>query len=181
MFDLIIRGDRVVTPHGVGKWDIAIKGEQIAALAAPGAFGDDAAKRVINATGKIVMPGGIDPHVHCAWHIPALEEGGEPTYTAPPSVVSKAGWTPKNGTVAEPGLVAMAPGSDVIMMPPVSVCHHVSTIGHRPSPTTSLYHLQASGLMGSPTLPKTRSEERDVLVTKESPCCIKALIAVGAV
>ena len=31
---------------------------------------------------------------------------------------------------------AMAPGSGVIMMPPVSVCHQVSTIGQRPSPTT---------------------------------------------
>ncbi len=90
MFDLIIRGDRVVTPHGIGEWDIAVKGEKIAALAAPGAFGDDAAARVINAKGKIVMPGGIDPHVHCAWHIPALEEGGEPSYSAPPSQVSRA-------------------------------------------------------------------------------------------
>ncbi len=90
MFDLIIRGDRVVTPHGTGKWDIAIKDGKIAALAAPGAFGDSDAGRVIDAAGKIVMPGGIDPHVHCAWHIPALEEGGEPTYSAPPSQVSRA-------------------------------------------------------------------------------------------
>ena len=36
---------------------------------------------------------------------------------------------PKNGSVAEPGLVGVAPGSGVIMMPPVSVCHQVSTIG----------------------------------------------------
>jgi hypothetical protein len=33
-----------------------------------------------------------------------------------------------------PGLVAMTPGSGDIMMPPVSVCHQVSTIGHRPPP-----------------------------------------------
>ena len=43
---------------------------------------------------------------------------------------------PKNGRVAEPGLSGVAPGSGVIRMPPVSVCHHVSTIGQRPSPTT---------------------------------------------
>ena len=114
MFDLIIRGDRVVTPHGVGKWDIAIKGGQIAALAAPGAFGDDAAKRVIDATGKIVMPGGIDPHVHCAWHIPALEEGGEPTYTAPPSVVSKAALY--GGTTTMIDFAASEPGDTVPQM-----------------------------------------------------------------
>mgnify|MGYP003386593520 CR=1 FL=1 len=88
MFDLIIRGDRVVTPHGTGKWDIAVQGETIAALGAPGSLGE--AKRTIDATGKIVMPGGVDPHVHCAWHIPALEEGGEATQSAPPSQVSRA-------------------------------------------------------------------------------------------
>ena len=41
---------------------------------------------------------------------------------------------PGNGTVAEPGLVVVTPGSGVIMMPPVSVCHQVSTIGQRPPP-----------------------------------------------
>ena len=90
MFDLLIRGDRVVTPHGVGQWDIAIKDGKIAAVAAPGAFGADAAGRIIDAAGKIVMPGGIDPHVHCAWIIPSLEEGGEPSFTDPPSQVSRA-------------------------------------------------------------------------------------------
>ena len=33
MFDLIIRGDRVVTPQGMGAWDVAVKGDQIAAIA----------------------------------------------------------------------------------------------------------------------------------------------------
>ena len=42
----------------------------------------------------------------------------------------------RTGSVAEPGLSAVAPGSGVIRMPPVSVCHQVSTIGQRPSPTT---------------------------------------------
>ena len=90
MFDLIIRGDRVVTPNGVQAADVAVAGGTIQAITAPGAFGDDAAGRVVDATGKIVMPGGIDPHVHCAWHIPALEEGGEPTMSGSPSLVSRA-------------------------------------------------------------------------------------------
>jgi len=50
---------------------------------------------------------------------------------------TSAGLTPKNGSVAEPGLRSVAPGSGEIRMPPVSVCHQVSTIGQRPSPTTS--------------------------------------------
>merc|ERR1719195_2361890 len=48
----------------------------------------------------------------------------------------------------------------VIMKPPVSVCQKVSTMEHFLSPTTSKYQRQASGLMGSPTNPRTRREER---------------------
>jgi hypothetical protein len=48
-----------------------------------------------------------------------------------PSASTSAGCTPKNGRVAEPGLSGVAPGSGVIRMPPVSVCHQVSTIGQR--------------------------------------------------
>ena len=36
---------------------------------------------------------------------------------------------PGSGRCAEPGLVAVTPGSGEIMIAPVSVCHHVSTIG----------------------------------------------------
>ncbi len=42
------------------------------------------------------------------------------------------------------------------MMCPVSVCHQVSTMGQRLWPMTSRYHIQASGLMGSPTVPSRR-------------------------
>ena len=90
MFDLIIRGDRVVTPQGTGAWDICILGETIAAIAAPGNFDDSQASQVIDAKGKIVIPGGIDPHIHSLWHIPPLEEGGEVSWTDGPDVVSKA-------------------------------------------------------------------------------------------
>src|SRR5688572_8471231 len=88
MFDLVIRSDRVVTPSGVGACDVAIEGEKIAAVAAAGTFGSDRAKRLIDATGKIVMPGGIDPHVHLKWYTPHPD--GSVTYTDPPAVVSRA-------------------------------------------------------------------------------------------
>ncbi len=45
-----------------------------------------------------------------------------------------AGTTPGSGFVQLPGLVAMAPGNGLIMIPPVSVCHQVSTIGQRSPP-----------------------------------------------
>jgi|GraSoiStandDraft_40_1057318.scaffolds.fasta_scaffold27532_4 imidazolonepropionase-like amidohydrolase len=64
MFDLIIRGGDVVTPEGVARCDVAVAGETIAAIATPGSLPADSAKQLIDATGRIVMPGGIDPHVH---------------------------------------------------------------------------------------------------------------------
>jgi len=90
MFDLIVRGDQVVTPQGTGAWDVCVKGDTIASIAAPGTFDDSMAGRVIDATGKIVIPGGIDPHIHSMWHIPAIEEGGEVTMTDGPDIVSRA-------------------------------------------------------------------------------------------
>ena len=67
---------------------------------------------------------------------------------------------PGNGNVALPGFVVVTPGSGVIRIIPVSVCHHVSTTGARSPPMCSRYHIQASGLIGSPTDPRTRSDDR---------------------
>ncbi|OWU84311.1 dihydropyrimidinase [Oceanicola sp. 22II-s10i] len=59
-FDTIIRGARVVTPGGVSTCDIGIEGGVITALGTR----LDGAAEVIDATGLIAMPGGIDSHVH---------------------------------------------------------------------------------------------------------------------
>ena len=88
MVDLFIRGDTVVTPQGVGAYDIAIAGEKIVGVAASGSFPLPPNARFIDATGKIVIPGGIDPHVHCKWHLPNPD--GSAGLTEPPDVVSKA-------------------------------------------------------------------------------------------
>ena len=90
MFDLLIRGERVVTPQGVGRWEIAVKDGVIAALAAPGTFPAAQAARVIDAGPAVVMPGGIDPHVHCAWYIPPMRPGDPPGTSGPPEQVSRA-------------------------------------------------------------------------------------------
>ena len=63
MVDLLIRGGLVVTPAGVGNWDIGVQGEKIVSVSEPGAI-DQEATRVIDASGKIVVPGGIEPHAH---------------------------------------------------------------------------------------------------------------------
>ena len=103
-----------------------------------------------------------------------------PSTTAPARSRS-CGTTPKKGSVAAPGLVGVAPGSGVIMMPPVSVCQKVSTMAQRPLPTTAWYQRHASGLMGSPTDPSTRSELRSCFSTGAAPKRMSARMAVGAV
>ncbi len=88
MFDLIIRGGDVVTPEGVVRCDVAIAGETIAAIATPGALSAQSAKHLIDATGHIVMPGGIDPHVHL--HHVWIKPDGTPLVTAGPEQVGRA-------------------------------------------------------------------------------------------
>ena len=89
---------------------------------------------------------------------------------------------PGSGKVAEPGLVAMTPGSGVTMWAPVSVCHHVSTIGQRSPPMLAWYHIHASGLMGSPTDAEQAQRRQVVLLpAPASPHFMKVRMAVGAV
>lgn len=66
---ILIKGGTVVTATGSSLADVLVDGETIAAVLAPGdsALGTDlaaSAERVIDATGKYVVPGGIDGHTH---------------------------------------------------------------------------------------------------------------------
>jgi len=90
MLDLIVRGGLVVTPQGSDIRDVAIAGEKIAAVAAPEALKDVAAARTIDAAGKIVLPGGVDPHIHCNWPVHPGKDGGAPLLSAGPAHVSRA-------------------------------------------------------------------------------------------
>src|SRR5690625_5938700 len=67
------------------------------------------------------------------------------------------------------------------MIAPVSVCHQVSTTGVRSPPITRRYQTQASGLIGSPTEPSRRSEDRSYRPGSSSPHFITVRMAVGAV
>src|SRR6516162_10809221 len=62
MLNLVIRGGHVVTARGVGPWEVGIQGEQIVSVSPPGTPLE--AGRTIDASGKIVVPGGIEPHTH---------------------------------------------------------------------------------------------------------------------
>jgi dihydropyrimidinase len=59
---LLITGGTVVTSTGSYAADVLVDGETIAAVFAPGLGPADA--QVIDATGKYVIPGGIDAHTH---------------------------------------------------------------------------------------------------------------------
>jgi dihydropyrimidinase len=59
--DTVVRGGRVVTAEGSREADVGIEGEQIAAVARPGSL---AADEVVEADGRLVLPGVVDPHVH---------------------------------------------------------------------------------------------------------------------
>ncbi|KAA9151672.1 dihydropyrimidinase [Amycolatopsis acidicola] len=58
----LIKGGTVLSPAGGVPADVLVEGEQIAAVTAPGVFGT--ADIVFDATGKYVLPGGIDAHTH---------------------------------------------------------------------------------------------------------------------
>ncbi len=62
----LISGGTVVTPHGSSLQDVLVDGETIAAVIAPGssALAAVSADTVIDATGRYVIPGGIDAHTH---------------------------------------------------------------------------------------------------------------------
>jgi dihydropyrimidinase len=62
----LITGGTVVTSTGSSLQDVLVDGDTIAALIAPGsqALGPISADTVIDATGKYVIPGGIDAHTH---------------------------------------------------------------------------------------------------------------------
>ena len=65
MLDHLIKGGTVV--DGTGSTprlaDVGVRGDRIVVIGAPGEVIEDAAN-VIDATGKLVLPGVIDPHTH---------------------------------------------------------------------------------------------------------------------
>jgi len=61
-YDLVVQGGLIVTGSGIRKADVGIKGEQIVSVES--GLPTEEARQVIEATGKYVMPGVIDAHVH---------------------------------------------------------------------------------------------------------------------
>lgn len=62
MFETLIRGGTIVGGGAMRRCDVAITGERIVALVAPGETAEAAS--VIDASGCLILPGLIDPHAH---------------------------------------------------------------------------------------------------------------------
>lgn len=58
-YDLVIKGGTLVTAADMVRADLAIQGEQIAAIGR-----DLYGARILDARDRLVIPGGVDPHVH---------------------------------------------------------------------------------------------------------------------
>src|SRR5919197_1854188 len=89
MLDLLIRGGVVVTPEEVGERDVGVQDGKIVAVTWPGTLPADAG-RLIEARGKIVLPGGIEPHAHIAIPVPENWAGRPEVMTQPPEAASRA-------------------------------------------------------------------------------------------
>ena len=64
---ILIKGGTVVSTTGADPADVLIDGEQVVAVMSPGSELADAAEeraQVLDATGKLVVPGGVDVHTH---------------------------------------------------------------------------------------------------------------------
>ena len=120
MLDLIIEGGRVVTPEGVAQVDVAVQGERIVALALPGTL-EAEARRTVDADGKVVLPGGIEPHTHIGIPVPELWAGRSEVITQPPEAASRAAASGGVTTFVDfSGALSITPGeqptSDPIMV-----------------------------------------------------------------
>jgi dihydropyrimidinase len=68
MLDLLVKGGLVVGPDAIGNWDIGVLDGKIVTLSLTGSATPDA-QQVIDASGLLVVPGGIEPHAHLAHYI----------------------------------------------------------------------------------------------------------------
>jgi dihydropyrimidinase len=63
-YDIVITNGTVVSAAGEARVDVAIKGETIAAVGPGLAAGAGSGAKILDVTGRLVIPGGLDVHVH---------------------------------------------------------------------------------------------------------------------
>ena len=88
MLDLILTGGLVVVPSGPAHLAVGVKSGKIVSLT-DAVDSQQLAVRTLAVDGMVIVPGGIDPHIHCNMEV-ADPNGGRSTYTEGPDVVSRA-------------------------------------------------------------------------------------------
>ncbi len=89
MIDLLVRGGLVVAADHVASLDVGIDRGRIAFLAEPGAVAVEA-RRTIDATGKLVLPGGVEAHAHIAEPAHRGWTRGEEVWLQSPDAATRA-------------------------------------------------------------------------------------------
>ncbi|GAA3658276.1 dihydropyrimidinase [Nocardioides ginsengisoli] len=72
MLDLVVRGGLVAMQSGPQLLDIGVQDGVIVALRASDAAEPLTGARIVDATDRVVVPGGVDPHVHTSSPMPTL-------------------------------------------------------------------------------------------------------------
>jgi dihydropyrimidinase/allantoinase len=80
-FDLVVRNGTLVVPYvGTVRADVAARDGKIAEIA--DAIDSSEAETVVDATGKLVFPGGVDAHFHIGIYRPVAEDAESETRSA---------------------------------------------------------------------------------------------------
>src|SRR5207248_2304013 len=161
MFDLIVSGGKAVMPSGSAEpADIGVSGGKIAAIGGPGSLTDIGARRIVDATGQIVMPGGVDPHIHCNSPIP-FPGRNEDLLSAPPEQVSRAAL--HGGTTT---LLDFAP------CPADQPLQHRSSCAsaNGPAPATAITAFTCCCTVNCPRACSTRCRKQSRTATPRSRC-----------
>ena len=111
IFDTVIHGGTLITPNGPVNADLGITGETIAAI------GDGlAGRQVIDATGKLVIPGAIDPHVHLEMPAGSVQSSDD---WVTGTVAAACGGTTTVINFVEPevGAISRSPLRDTLLRP----------------------------------------------------------------
>lgn len=125
--DLVLRGADVVTPGGVIRADIAVKDGKIAGLSAGEMT--PAAVEAIDATGKVILPGGVDTHTHLR----------EPGFTHKEDIVSGTRTAAAGGYTMVAGMPNVDPVTTTVerYLDAIEIYKQRSLVdfNHNPSPT----------------------------------------------
>jgi dihydropyrimidinase len=89
MLDLLVKNGLVVAPGGTRVLDIGIQSETIAVTGEPGTISAEGA-RVLDATDKIVIPGGIEVHAHIFEPMYRGWSGGKDVWLQSPEGATRA-------------------------------------------------------------------------------------------